>query len=56
MKVSILLAKDYMDQKRARYSLWHALGDVGGFHDGLILFVRLVLSPLAAHRFYVDLV
>ena len=41
---------------RVRYSLWDALGDVGGFHDGLALIVRLVVSPLAANFFQYDLV
>ena len=36
---------------RVRYSFWDALSDVGGFHDGLCLLVRLFMGPLAANFF-----
>jgi len=43
-------------QQRVRYSLWQALGDVGGFHDGLSLLVGILMSPLATLLFKRDFV
>ena len=43
------------DMSRVRLSFWQALGDVGGFHDGLILLVTGLIRPLAAARFQNDL-
>mmetsp|Transcript_22119 Transcript_22119/g.27214 ORF Transcript_22119/g.27214 Transcript_22119/m.27214 type:complete len:127 (+) Transcript_22119:950-1330(+) len=40
---------------RTRYSFWKALGDVGGFHDGLIFLVRLIMAPYSAALFFADL-
>ena len=40
---------------RVRYSLWQALGDIGGFHDGLFMVVRFLLAPIAATFFHKDL-
>ena len=37
---------------RVRYSLWQALADVGGFHDGLFLIVRFLIAPIAATFFH----
>lgn len=28
--------------ERKRYNIWDALGDIGGFHDGLILFINFI--------------
>ena len=38
-------------EKRIRYSLWAALSDVGGFHDGLKLVLDLFMAPMAATFF-----
>lgn len=39
---------------RTRYSFWQALGDIGGFHDGLVLLVRLFMGPISAFVFKAD--
>ena len=51
-----VLDVDFMEEKRARYSLWNVLGDVGGFHDGLVLLIRIVIAPFAAKNFFFDLI
>mmetsp|Transcript_25843 Transcript_25843/g.34559 ORF Transcript_25843/g.34559 Transcript_25843/m.34559 type:complete len:213 (+) Transcript_25843:929-1567(+) len=43
-------------QKRVRYTYWDVLGDVGGFHDGLLLLLGLVMGPASANHFQNDLV
>ena len=53
---NFLLSVDYQEHKRVRYNFWDALGDVGGFHDGLVLLIRILLGPFAAHRFILDLI
>ena len=50
------LDADYQEQKRKLYSYWDALGDVGGFHDGLALLISSLVGPFAAHRFFIDFV
>jgi len=42
-------------QKRVWYTYWDVLGDVGGFHDGLLL-LGLVMGPASANHFQNDLV
>ena len=39
-----------------RYSFWDALGDVGGFHDGLVLLINFFIGPFTARGFFFDLV
>ena len=51
-----MLDVDYMELKRVRYNFWDALGDIGGFHDGLILFIRILMGPFAAHSFIMELI
>ena len=41
---------------RVRYSYWDALSDVGGFHDGLSLIIRILIGPFAANFFQNDLI
>ena len=44
-------------QTRTRYNFWDLLGDVGGFHDGLVLVASLFMSfiaQLAFQRDYLD--
>ena len=53
---TFVLDVDYQEQKRKRYNLWDALGDIGGFHDGLLLLIRLVIAPLAARNYFFDLI
>ena len=40
---------------RQRLSFWQALGDIGGFHDGLVLLVKLFMVPLSANFFNFNL-
>ena len=51
----VILDSDMNDLKRVRYNFWDALGDVGGFHDGLVLLIRIVIGPFAAHGFFLEL-
>ena len=53
---SFILDVDYMELKRVRYNFWDALGDIGGFHDGIILLIRILMGPFAAHSFIMDLI
>ena len=39
---------------RKRYNIWDLLGDVGGFHDGLILVFSLFMSSYSALAFKID--
>ena len=41
--------------KRIRYNVWMALGDIGGFYDGLRLVLLLFMGPLSAFFFQKDL-
>ena len=51
-----MLDVDYMELKRVRYNFWDVLGDVGGFHDGLVLLIRAFIGSFAAHGFFIDLI
>ena len=51
-----VLDVDFIEEKRVRYSLWNVLGDVGGFHDGLVLLIRILIAPFAAYNFFFDLI
>ena len=37
---------------RTRYSFWVALGDIGGFFDGMGLLTRIFMGPLSAVFFF----
>ena len=52
----VVMDSDLHDQKRMLNSFWDALGDVGGFHDGLVLLIKILVGPFAAHGFFLDLV
>ena len=41
---------------RKRYSFWEALGDIGGFFDGLRLLIGLFMAPLSGAFFTDDFV
>ena len=34
--------------QRQRYNYWMALGDIGGFHDGMSLLIGLFMGPYSA--------
>ena len=38
--------------QRNRYSFWQALGDIGGFNDGMCLIVKILMTPLSASLFF----
>ena len=42
--------------QRLRYTFWAALGDIGGFYDGLNLLINIFLAPLSSALFFNDLV
>ena len=42
-------------EKRIRYNFWTALGDIGGFHDGLFLLLSIFMGPFSAKLFKNDL-
>ena len=54
--VEFRVSNDRKVIQRSRYSFWQALGDIGGFHDGLCLIIGLLLEPLSATLFKKDLV
>ena len=49
--MSISLAKSMKIMERSRYTFWDVLGDIGGFHDGLILFLYFIMAPFSAKAF-----
>ena len=51
-----MTSDEMLIQERRRYNLWELLGDVGGFHDGLVLLINLFLAPYAAGMFKQSLV
>lgn len=55
MKHTFHIDNSVQVEKRIRYNFWMALGDVGGFHDGLSLLVYLLMAPFAAIFFENDL-
>ena len=44
------------EKRRVRASFWDALAAVGGFHDSLVLLIKIIIGPLAAHGFFQELV
>ena len=52
--ISFDIDKKVQIMSRQRLSFWQALGDVGGFHDGLILLIKLFMVPLSASFFNFD--
>ena len=41
---------------RKRYSFWEALGDVGGFYDGICLLIWMFMAPITRVIFTNDIV
>lgn len=41
---------------RKRYSFWDALGDIGGFYDGLRLLIWIFMAPITSIIFTNDTV
>ena len=38
--------------QRTRYNFWMALGDIGGFHDGMNLLIGIFMGPISAALFF----
>ena len=49
------LKQEKTNIERSTYNLLEWLGDVGGLFDGLGLFVRFMLTPIAMNRLKVEL-
>lgn len=49
--LKLQLKNEIVIEKRARYSTWDLLGDVGGFNDGLMLVCHLLTSAFSAASF-----
>ena len=45
------LTGDLHVESRTRYNFWDLLGDVGGFHDGLLLVASLFMGLVARIAF-----
>ena len=41
-------------ESRTRYSVWDLLGDVGGLHDGLVIFCAIFVVPFSTFSFSND--
>lgn len=54
-EIKFLIDPSVRTVTRTRYNFWKALGDIGGFHDGLKLLVTSLLSPLGHLIFYFDI-
>ena len=39
---------------RRRYSFWMALGDIGGFFDGIRLLISMIMTPVGGALFMKD--
>ena len=50
-----MLSGNIKYQQRVRYGVWQALGDIGGFHDGLCLVFGSIVSYAAANNFLIEL-
>lgn len=52
--VEFYLGEYHFIESRSRYNFWDLLGDVGGFHDGIILVFSLFMGSFSALAFKVD--
>lgn len=41
--------------ERKRYNFWDAVGDIGGFHDGIVLIIQVFMAPYSAMMFNIGL-
>ena len=55
MQISLSIEPEATILSRKRYSLWDALGDIGGFHDGLVLVIGTFMTSISAFFFQSDL-
>ena len=48
---NIQLDNRITNESRIRYNFWLALGDIGGFHDGLVLLAKFLIGPVSMALF-----
>ena len=51
LSVEVLLSNDMLIMERKRYNYWDALGDIGGFNDGLVLLLRIFMARYSSMMF-----
>ena len=51
VNVQLQLSNDMEVAERKRYSWWQLLGDIGGFHDGLVLLIKFFMASYSAAMF-----
>ena len=51
IEINVYLTGDLHVESRTRYNFWDLLGDVGGFHDGLLLVASLFMGLVARIAF-----
>ena len=51
IKIEIMLSDEMIIQSRSRYNYWQALGDIGGFYDGLRLLFSFFMASYSAAMF-----
>ena len=47
---------DKLKMIRTKFNVWDAIGFIGGTHDGIYLIVGILLRPISACLFQIDLV
>ena len=56
IKVELKLNGYLKVESRTRYSVWDLLGDVGGLHDGLVIFFAIFVGPFSTFSFSNDFI
>ena len=46
------ISENILKYQRNRYSFWKALGDIGGFNDGMCLVIKIFMTPISASFFF----
>ena len=55
LRIDITLSTDMIVSERKRYNFWDAVGDIGGFHDGIVLIIQVLMAPYSAMMFNIGL-
>ena len=56
VNISLMLSDEMGMHSRQRYNYWQALGDIGGFHDGLVLVINIIMASYSSGMFEQKLV
>ena len=56
MQIDLRLNGYHKVESRTRYSVWDLLGDVGGLHDGLVIFCAIFVVPFSTFSFSNDFI